>query len=126
MVDHGTKRQQAEAAAVGGGPAPNVTNVPGVLKAFVITSGVMLLIGAILLVILIMLRAAGGGGDLQESAQPGPVDLDLPEGARIEQVIADGKRLVLLAENRDGGQYLAVIDAMSGERLSLIRVNPAP
>jgi hypothetical protein len=85
----------------------------------------MLLIGAILLVILIMLRAAGGG-DLQESAQPGPVDLDLPEGARIEQVIADGKRLVLLAENRDGGQYLAVIDAMSGERLSLIRVNPAP
>jgi hypothetical protein len=125
MVDHGTKRQQAEAAAVGGGPAPNVTNVPGVLKAFVITSGVMLLIGAILLVILIMLRAAGGG-DLQESAQPGPVELDLPEGARIEQVIADGKRLVLLAENRDGGQYLAVIDAMSGERLSLIRVNPAP
>lgn len=127
MVDHGSKRLQEEAAALGGAPVPNVTNVPGVLKAFVITSGIMLLIGAILLAVLIMLRTAGGsGGDEVAGAPSAPVDLDLPAGARVDQVMADGKRLVLLAEDREGRQFLAVVDALSGERLSLIRINPSP
>lgn len=105
-------------------PAPNVTNVPGVLKAFVITSGVMLLIGVILLAVLIMLKAGSDEGSDEAGAQAGPVDIELPAGARIDQVIADGKRLVLLAEDQEGQQYLAVVDALSGERLSLLQIKP--
>lgn len=125
MIDHGSQRQQ-DAAAVSGGPAPNVTNVPGVLKAFVITSGIMLLIGGILLTVMIMLKAGSGDEGDEVSSPSAPVDLALPAGAKVNEVIADGKRLVLLAEDQDGQQYLAVVDALSGERLSLIRVNPSP
>lgn len=106
-------------------PNANVTKVPGILKAFVVTSGVILIIGVILLAVLIALRAGSDAGG--ETALPSaPVDLALPKDARIIQVMPEGKRLVLLAEDRDGQQYLAVVDSASGERLSLIRVVPAP
>lgn len=103
-----------------------MTNVPGVLKAFVITSGIILLIGGILLAVMIMLKAGSGDGVDEVSSPSAPVDLTLPAGAEVNEVIADGKRLVLLAEDQDGQQYLVVVDALSGERLSLIRVNPSP
>jgi hypothetical protein len=56
--------------------------------------------------------------------QQAPQALLLPAGARIEQVVADGRRLVLLGTDEDGGQFLAVIDPTTGERLSLLRVRP--
>lgn len=122
MVNHGSKSQQADAAAIGGANAPNVTNVPAVLKAFVIMSGIMLLIGVIVLTVMIMLKAgASDDGDQIEASKPA-VDLELPSGVKVQQVVADGKRLVLLAQGQDGQQYLAVVDALSGARLSLIRV----
>ncbi len=124
MVDRGSKRHQEDAAALAGRATPNVDNVPGVLKAFVIAGGVALLIGVILLAALIMLRA-GGGSERASTPPAEPVDLALPAGARVGQVVVDGRRLVLLAEGPDGGQYLAVVDALSGERLSLIRIIPA-
>lgn len=109
-----------------GGPASNRAAVPGVLKAFVITSGVILLIGVILLAVMIMLKASRDVEDSEAVDLPSaPIDLALPEGARVDQVIANGKRLVLLAEDADGGQYLAVVDALSGERLSLMRIIPS-
>lgn len=107
-------------------PSANVTNVPGVLKGFVIISGIMLLIGAILLVALIMLKAMGDGEESTSEVQRAPIDLELPAGAKINQMVADGKRLVLLAEDDTGQQYVAVVDALTGERLSLIRVTPTP
>ena len=77
-----------------GEQASNVTNVPGVLKAFVIISGIMLLIGAILLVALIMLKAMGDGEESTSEVQRSPIDLELPTGAKIKQMEIDGKRLV--------------------------------
>lgn len=108
--------------------APNVNNVSGLLKAFVILGGVVLVIGMLLLAVMIVIRSTGIGavGDApgRELASAGPVDLALPAGVRIEQVVADGKRLVLLGEGPDGQQYIAVVDADSGERKTLIRVAP--
>lgn len=104
--------------------APNVNNVPGLLKAFVIFSGVALLIGAIALAVMIMLRAAGDQAPSQVTATAGPVDLELPAGVSIGQVVVDGKRLVLLGEGRDGRQYIAVVDADTGVRKTLIRLMP--
>ncbi|MGI9503813.1 MAG: hypothetical protein ACR2RE_12255 [Geminicoccaceae bacterium] len=107
--------------------APNVNNVSGLLKAFVILGGVVLVIGMLLLAVMIVIRSTGigtGAGDApgRDLVSSGPVDLALPAGVRVGQVVADGKRLVLLGEGPDGQQYIAVVDADSGERKTLIRV----
>ena len=104
--------------------AANVNNVSGLLKAFVILGGILLLAGAILLAVMIAMRA-GGDAPQREREMTGPVDLPLPAGVRVRQVVADGKRLVLLGEGPDGRQYIAVVDALSGARKSLIRLTPS-
>lgn len=100
-------------------------NVSSVLKAFVIAGGIALLAGTILLVVLLMLRLGGGDAAAPAAVAGAVVDLALPAGARIEQMVVDGSRLVLLAADPDGRQYLAVVNGATGERLSLIRVKPA-
>jgi hypothetical protein len=96
-----------------------VDNIPSALKAFVIVGGIALIAGTILLVVLIVLRA---GAD-DPIVQPAPQALFLPAGARIDQVVVDGRRLVLLGTD-EAGQFLAVVDPVTGERLSLLRVRP--
>jgi hypothetical protein len=86
-----------------------VDNIPSALKAFVI-----------LLAVLIALR----GGEGEQHRQQAPQALLLPAGARIEQVVIDGRRLVLLGTDAAGAQFLAVVDPVTGERLSLLRVRP--
>ena len=95
-------------------------NISSVLKAFVIAGGIALVAGTILLVVLIVLRA----GDRVTIVQQAPQVLRLPAGARIEQVVVDGRRLILLGLDAAGAQFLAVVDPITGERLSLLRVQP--
>jgi hypothetical protein len=94
------------------------------LKAFVVAGGILLLAGTALLVIMLYQRA---GAD--RAPPPAPTEVTpiaLPAGARIEQVIPDGRRgVILLAVDPDGRQYLAVVDPLTGERLSLVPVEPA-
>jgi hypothetical protein len=97
-----------------------VDNISTLLKVFVIAGGIALVAGTILLVALIVTRA--GGRD--PIAQPAPQILRLPAGARIEQVVVDGRRMVLLGLDGAGAQFLAVVDPVTGERLSLLRVQP--
>ena len=95
-------------------------NIPTALKAFVIAGGVVLVAGTILLAVLIAMRAGEGDPLVQQAPQA----LLLPAGARIEQVVVDGRRLVLLGTDDAGEQFLAVVDPVTGERLSLLRVRP--
>ena len=95
-------------------------NIPSALKAFVIAGGIVLVAGTILLAVLIAMRA---GAD-DPIVQPAPQALFLPAGARIEQVVVDGRRLVVLGTDQAGGQFLAVVDPVTGERLSLLQVRP--
>lgn len=95
-------------------------NIPRLLKAFVIAGGVALVGGTILLVTLLVLRATGGGPD---AGQP-EATLALPAGGRIEQVVADGERWLLLGSDAAGQQFLAVVDARSGRRVSLLWLQP--
>jgi hypothetical protein len=97
-----------------------VDNIPSALKVFVVAGAIVLAAGTILLTVLIALRA---GAD-DPIAQRAPQALFLPAGARIEQVVVDGRRLVLLGSDKSGEQFLAVIDPVTGERLSLLRVRP--
>lgn len=105
--------------------ADKVNAVPGLLKAFVILGGIGLLVGIIALAVMIMLRAGGDRALTQVDAPAAPVDLPLPVGARVVEVVVDGKRLVLLGEDEGGQQFIAVVDADSGARRSLIRLAPA-
>ena len=95
-------------------------NIPSALKVFVIAGGIVLVAGTILLAVLIALRAGTDDPVVRQT----PQGLLLPAGARIEQVVVDGRRLVLLGRDETGGQFLAVVDPVTGERLSLLRVRP--
>ena len=95
-------------------------NISSLLKVFVIAGGIALVAGTTLLVVLIVMRA----GDPMPLVQQTPQVLRLPAGARIEQVVVDGRRLVLLGLDAAGAQFLAVVDPLTGERLSLLRVEP--
>jgi hypothetical protein len=101
-----------------------VDTVPAPLKAFVVGGGVVLVIGTIVLVVLLVLRATGGGIAEVEPVRGVlmPQELMLPAGARIQQVVPDGRRVILLGVDGAGAQFLAVVDPASGERLSLIRI----
>ena len=104
-----------------------VEQVPGILKAFVITSGAILVVGALALAVLIVVRAAGTGEPVAPALlAEAPVELELPAGGRIEQVIPSGERLLLLGSDRTGGQFLLMVDSETGGRLRLIRFRPAP
>jgi hypothetical protein len=97
-----------------------VDNVSSLLKAFVIGAGIVLVAGTIFLVVLIASRAGDDAPVTRQAAQA----LRLPAGARIEQVVIDGRRLVLLGVDATGTQFVAVVDPATGERLSLLRVQP--
>jgi hypothetical protein len=97
-----------------------VDNIPGGLKVFVDAGAIVLVAGTILLAVLIALRAGVDDPIVQRTPQA----LFLPAGARIEQVVVDGRRLVLLGSDKSGEQFLAVVDPVTGERLSLLRVRP--
>ena len=95
-------------------------NISSALKVFVVAGGIVLVAGIILLAVLIALRASAD----DPAAQQSPLALSLPAGARIEQVVVDGRRLVLLGSDEACEQFLAVVDPVTGERLSLLRVRP--
>jgi Family of unknown function (DUF6476) len=97
-----------------------VDNIPSILNAFVIAGGIALIAGTILLAVLIVTRARDNGAIVQRTPQA----LRLPAGARIEQVVVDGRRLIVLGTDGAGAQFLAVVDPATGERLSLLRVQP--
>lgn len=95
--------------------------VPGLLKAFVIGGGVLLVAGMLLLATLLVVRVSDGDEDARPGVS-GSFELLLPKGARIERIVPDGdERVLLLGVAGDGEQFLAVIDPETGERLSLIR-----
>jgi len=52
------------------------------------------------------------------------VVLDLPPGARVEQVVAAGERWLLLGTDGLGQQFLVEVDPRTGERLSLLWLQP--
>jgi hypothetical protein len=99
-----------------------VNNIPTVLKAFVIGGGVLLVAGTVLLVALLVLRAVDDPP--ADSPQSGPLLLELPAGVRVEQIVPNGRRLILLGVDGAGQQFLAVVDPLTGERLSLLQIRP--
>ncbi|MEM7026112.1 MAG: hypothetical protein AAF637_26575 [Pseudomonadota bacterium] len=120
-------------------------NFVRVLKGVVIGGGVLLMAGTILLIVLIVMRSGErspaedaerqDAGIVEKqpaqgchSGQPPsePVDVVLPAGGVVEQIVPDGGCLVLLGTDQAGQQFIAVVDPRSGERISLILLQPQP
>jgi hypothetical protein len=99
-----------------------VERVSSWLKAFVVGGGVLVLGGTILLVVLLVSRATTDQGE--DTAVAGrPVELVLPAGATVHEVVPDGRnRVLLLGTGGDGRQFIAVVDPVTGERLSLVHI----
>lgn len=97
-------------------------NIPTALKAFVIGGGILLVAGTVLLVVLLIFRAMGDPP--ASPRQAGPLFLQMPAGVRIEQVVPNGRRLILLGVDGSGQQFLAVVDPVTGERISLLQIRP--
>ena len=94
--------------------------IPNLLKAFVIAGGIALIAGTALLLVLILVRGHGGG----QVARELPATLSLPKGARVQEVVADGSRWLLLGTAGSGQQFLAVVDPHTGLRTSLLWLQP--
>lgn len=114
-------------------------NIPKLLKGFVITGGVALIVGTAVLIALIVLRVpkdpdaepaatSGPAADRCSGGTPSPQPLPvaLPAGARIAQIVPDGKCLILLGVASDGRQFVALVDPLTGERISLLVISPEP
>jgi hypothetical protein len=118
-----------------------VDNITKLLKGFVIVGGVALIAGTVLLIVMIMMRASGDpAAEPEVAATAGAVadrctggapasqavSVPLPSGARIEQIVPDGNCLILLGVGGDGRQFVALVDPLTGDRISLLVIRPEP
>jgi hypothetical protein len=114
-----------------------VDNIPKLLKGFVIAGGIALIAGTVLLIALIIMRATDSAD--RSGAPPGlaadrcvggtpsaqPLPVPLPAGARIEQIVS-GPCLILMGVDGEGRQFVALVDPLTGERVSLLLLRPEP
>jgi hypothetical protein len=100
------------------------------LKALVIVMGVMLLVGFIALIVVIAERASKKTADrpaIPATGQPlTAAPVELPRGARIENMAAGTDRVVVDLVLPDGEHRLLVIDLATGRNLVTIPLHNAP
>ncbi len=103
------------------------------LKLLVGTMTALLAIGMGLLVVGVVRTVGELGGEpsIETAAPPaaaafGESRIALPTGARLVAMTADAGRLYLRLETGDGQQQILVVDAASGRRLGLIRLEAVP
>jgi hypothetical protein len=111
------------------------------LKALVIVMGIVIVIGMGVIAVTLYDRLTARLGEEEpaavvEAQQPAPAparprafgtrELSLPRGARIEDMVAEGDRLILHLR-LPGGQYqIMIVDLADGSRLGTLNLEPAP
>ncbi len=106
------------------------------LKASVITMGILILVGLTVVIVEVMRRYGADDGQAggAQTARPGlsvPVErgfgdrnVPVPRGAEPLETRIDGNRIVVRLRLAGGGHALLVIDGTTGERVGLIRLDP--
>ena len=108
------------------------------LKASVIIMGVLILVGLTVIVVVIVGRYGGSGAPgaassagSQAPSVAAPVArgfgerfVVIPRGAEAVETRLDGNRLVVRLRLADGAAALLMLDATTGERLGLVRLDP--
>ncbi len=94
------------------------------LKLFVVVGGLLLIAGFALLGVLLLDRKdKREARELELSERATPIALDLPAGLRVQSVLPDGARLLLTLRG-DAQDFIAIIDAETGERVRLYALPP--
>jgi len=91
-----------------------------ILKSVVITMGCVLVIGMVLFVVLLFKKISDANADCPYYKK------EVAVGARVEQVLDQGDKLMLLTRPKGRKQQLITIDKCSGEvvnMLNLVRGN---
>ena len=92
-----------------------------VLKAVVISLGVLIVVGLIVLLTAVVMR--GGGGSRALPAEKA-MHVPLPKGAVVEEMRLSGNVLALRIRRADGGREVIVIDAKRGHVIRRVRLGP--
>ncbi len=96
--------------------------------------GVLIVVGLTVVIVTIVKRYGGNESGANPTSQAGvsvPVErgfgerrITTPKGAKVVETIIDGNRLVLRLNLADGAEALLLIDATTGQRTGLIRLDP--
>ncbi len=95
------------------------------LNALVVVMAVLIVAG-LMLVAYGMTRRLGGPEPAGPPASFGELDLALPPGARVVDMVVADRRLVLRVEAGDGVQRLYLLDPSTGALVGTIALTPAP
>ncbi len=104
------------------------------LKILVVVMGVLIVAGIAVIGVTIYNRLAGGGEGRPVAAADGAdgrrgfgtVDLSLPEGCEIVDVIAEGERLIVWSGARAGCERVYVYDVSDGTLLGTLDITIGP
>jgi len=95
------------------------------LLALVIIMGVMIVAGLIVVVVTIAMRLSGSGAQTAaSSAAFGPLDLPVPAGCEVMDMVAAEGRLILRLGSGERCNQILVVDAASGRHLGTVRLVP--
>jgi hypothetical protein len=96
------------------------------LKIPVIVMAVMILAGSLALIVVITGRMSRSGPAATPSQPFAAVPIDLPAGARIENMGVGSDRLVLQIVLPEGDRKLVIIDLATGRQLSTVPLRAVP
>jgi hypothetical protein len=111
-----TQQEIEDEAAAAAAMAPWVQ----MLKAFVVVTGIALVLTFVLFVYLFIEKRNEDRAAALEREQGPAAPVAAPPGAEIRDVRFEGDRAFLVLEGGDGRAYLMLVDMTSGERISLV------
>jgi hypothetical protein len=94
------------------------------LKVFIVISGIVLILGTTALIWLLVAKPSDGGDAAIALDNVTITELALPQGAHIVEMRLDGRTALLRLRDAADQEYLALVDAATGERRSLLRIVP--
>lgn len=95
------------------------------LLALVIIMGVLIVAGLIVVVVTIATRLSGSGTDTAAAtAAFSPLDLPIPAGCEVMEMVAAEGRLILRLGRGERCSQVLVVDAASGRHLGTVRLVP--
>jgi len=111
-----TEQDDEDEAAAAAAMAPWIK----MLKAFVVVTGIALVLTFALFVYLFIDKRNEERAAEREREQGPAAPVAAPAGAEIRHVRFEGERAFLVLEGGDGRTYLMLVDMTSGERISLV------
>jgi hypothetical protein len=95
------------------------------LLALVIIMGVMIVAGLVVVVVTIAMRLSGSGTEAAATtAGFGTLDLPVPAGCQVMEMVAADDRLILRLGSGERCNQIIVVDAANGRNLGTVRLMP--